>query len=539
MSGALTSGKNDANPAGSRRRWPGSALLVSFALSLAALITPRGALAEPAAQVKVGSKKFTESVILSEVVVQLIRSAGGRAEHRAELGGTTILWNALLAGEIDIYPEYTGTIGEEILSAGKDGAKARPFKGAGGEEAMRAALAERGVVMSRPLGFNNTYAVGMKRAAAEKLGVRTISDLGRHPELALGFSNEFMSRGDGWPSLRDRYGLPQRDVRGLDHDLAYRGLSSGAIAATDLYSTDAEIAYYDILVLKDDLGHFPAYDAVLLHRADLASRAPEAAAAALRLEGKINEATMIGLNARAKLDKIPEPRVAADFLATSLGVRSAIKEEGGRAQRILARTVEHLSLVSVSLFAAILAAIPLGVLAARRPRAGQVILAVVGLVQTIPSLALLVFMIPILGIGGAPAVAALFLYSLLPIVRNTYTGIHDISAPIRESAEALGLPPGARLRLVELPIASRAILGGIKTSAVINVGTATLGALIGAGGYGQPILTGIRLDDVGLILEGAAPAAALALLVQGLFELAERALVPKGLRLRPATSGSE
>jgi osmoprotectant transport system permease protein len=525
------------NTAVLRRRVPRSLFFI-FAVSLAALLTPRAALGDQeAAPIKVGSKKFTESVILSEAVVQLIRSTGRRADHRAELGGTTILWNALLAGEIDIYPEYTGTIGEEILTAGKDGASARSYKGPGGEEAMRAALAQRGVVMSRPLGFNNTYAVGMKRAAAEKLAISAISDLRRHPDLAFGFSNEFMDRGDGWPSLRDRYALPQRDVRGLDHDLAYRGLSSGAIAATDLYSTDAEIAYYDILVLKDDLGHFPAYDAVLLHRADLASRAPEAAAAALRLEGKINEATMIGLNARAKLEKIPEARVAADFIATALDVRGAMRDEGGRAQRILARTGEHLSLVSVSLLAAILAAIPLGVLAARRPRAGQVILAAVGLVQTIPSLALLVFMIPLLGIGGAPAVAALFLYSLLPIVRNTYTGIHDIPAPMRESAEALGLPPGARLRLVELPMASRSILGGIKTSAVINVGTATLGALIGAGGYGQPILTGIRLDDTGLILEGAVPAAALALIVQGLFELAERALVPKGLRLRPAAPG--
>jgi osmoprotectant transport system permease protein len=240
---------------------------------------------------------------------------------------------------------------------------------------------------------------------------------------------------------------------------------------------------------------------------------------------------MIDLNARAKLAKVPETRVANDFLASSFGVRSASKE-GGVAQRILMRTGEHLSLVSISLLAAILAAIPLGIFASRRPRAGQVILAVVGLIQTIPSLALLVFMIPILGIGGAPAVAALFLYSLLPIVRNTYAGLHDIPTHIRESAEALGLPPGARLRLIELPIASRAILAGIKTSAVINVGTATLGALIGAGGYGQPILTGIRLDDTALILEGAAPAAILALAVQGLFELAERALVPKGLRVR-------
>ncbi|HKH21388.1 MAG TPA: ABC transporter permease, partial [Gammaproteobacteria bacterium] len=176
-------------------------------------------------------------------------------------------------------------------------------------------------------------------------------------------------------------------------------------------------------------------------------------------------------------------------------------------------------------------AIPLGIAAAHWQRLGQVILAVAGLIQTIPALALLVFMIPWLGIGGPPAIVALFLYSLLPIVRNTYTGLREISPEIRESAEALGLRALSRLKLVDLPIAMPTILAGIKTSAVINIGTATLGALIGAGGYGQPILTGIRLDDMELILQGAVPAAALALVVQGSFELAERYLVPKGLRL--------
>jgi osmoprotectant transport system permease protein len=191
--------------------------------------------------------------------------------------------------------------------------------------------------------------------------------------------------------------------------------------------------------------------------------------------------------------------------------------------------------VGLSLGAAILISLPLGIAAARLPRFGQVILGAVGIIQTIPSLALLVFMIPLLGIGAPPAILALFLYSLLPIVRNTHAGLTTIPLPIRESAEALGLSGGARLGRVELPMASTSILAGIKTSAVINVGTATLGALIGAGGYGQPILTGIRLDDVGLILEGAIPAAALALLAQGGFELAERYLVPRGLRLKAET----
>jgi osmoprotectant transport system permease protein len=129
------------------------------------------------------------------------------------------------------------------------------------------------------------------------------------------------------------------------------------------------------------------------------------------------------------------------------------------------------------------------------------------------------------------SIVALFLYSLLPIVRSTHAGLVGIAPELRDSAKALGLSAAARLGLVELPLASPSILAGIKTSAIINVGTATLGALIGAGGYGQPILTGIRLDDMRLILEGAVPAALMALAAQAVFELAERFLIPAGLRL--------
>jgi osmoprotectant transport system permease protein len=489
---------------------------------LAVILAATSAVADQGPRLAVGSKSFTESVILGEMLAHLAVDAGATVAHRRQLGGTRILWDALLIGEIDAYPEYTGTITHEIL-AGEGRALA-------GEAAIRAALAGRGIGMTRPLGFNNTYAMGMRPETAARLGIRTISDLRKHPELVFGFGNEFMDRGDGWPALRDRYRLPQTDVTGLDHDLAYRGLEGGDIDVMDLYATDAEIAYYGLSVLVDDLGHFPVYDAVIVYRLDLAERAPEVAAALARLAGRIDEATMASLNARVKIDGESESRVAADFVAGTLAVAAEVQETGWIA-RLWRNTLGHLALVAVSLSAAIVIAIPLGVLAARKPRLGQGILAATGIVQTIPSLALFVFMIPLLGIGGPPAIAALFLYSLLPIVRNTYAGLTDIAPDILESAEAIGLAPGARLGLVELPLAGRAILAGIKTSAVINVGTATLGALIGAGGYGQPILTGIRLDDTGLILEGAVPAAALALLVQGGFELAERLVVPKGLRL--------
>ena len=471
---------------------------------------------------QVGSKKFTESVILGEMVTLLVESRGVPMIHHVQLGGTRILWDALRKGDIDVYPEYTGTITREILAG----------EGLRDEEDIRKSISRFGILMSQPLGFNNTYALGMKEDVAERLGITMISDLRKHPQLKLGFANEFMNRQDGWPGLRQAYGLPQKDVRGLEHELAYVGLQSGAIQVTDLYSTDAEIAYYHLRTLKDDLHFFPTYDAVLLYRSDLVRRWPEGVKAMLGLEGKISESNMIEMNEQAKINKTPANMVAAAFLRKEFGVQVQAKKDSW-VQNVILRTREHLSLVGISLGAAIALSIPLGILAARYSRQGQIILGAVGMIQTVPSLALLVFMIPLLGIGSAPAIVALFLYSLLPIVRNTHSGLQNIPLEIRESAEALGLPYRNRLWRIELPLASPAILSGIKTSAVINVGTATLGALIGAGGYGQPILTGIRLDDMALILEGAIPAAGLALGVQGVFDLAERYFVPKGLRLAP------
>jgi osmoprotectant transport system permease protein len=496
---------------------------VTRALAAALALTLAGtAHAGDGPVLRVASKTFTESVVLGEIVAQLERAAGLQVEHRVGLGGSRLVWNALVSGAVDLYPEYTGTLLDEILAAPASAPRDRAW--------LTAQLASHGVGMTEPLGFNNTYAIGLVAARARALGVATISDLRAHPALRFGFSNEFMSRRDGWPALQRRYQLPQADVQGLDHDLAYRALTSGAIDATDLYTTDAEIQRHGLLALRDDLQFFRRYDAVVLYRLDVPARFGPAALEALRrLEGRIDERRMVALNARAKLERVPEAAVAADFLRDTFGASGAGPAPAA-ARQVLARVLEHLVLVGASLAAAILFAIPLGILAARRRRFGQVVLAVVGVVQTVPTLALLVFMIPLFGIGAVPAIVALFLYGLLPIVRNTHAGLVGIPLALRESAQALGLSPGASLRLVELPLASPLILAGIKSAAVINVGTATLGALIGAGGLGQPIFTGIRLDDVGLILQGAIPASLLALAVQAAFELIERVAVPRGLR---------
>lgn len=469
----------------------------------------------------VASKKFTENVILGEMAARMLQVDDIQVQHRRELGGTRVLWNALVQGNIDVYPEYTGTLRNEIF-AGEDISDMAE---------LRRILEQHGIGMTASLGFNNTYILGMAWNRAERLDITRISDLKRYPQLRFGFSNEFMDREDGWPGLRRHYNLPHEQVRGLDHDLAYRGLAADRLDVVDLYATDAEIQYYDIRPLIDDRDYFPDYHAVFVYRLDKARQYPQAFRNLRKLEGTLDEHRMGVLNAQVKVQHQPEGSVAAEFIRDNFGQITPIPMDS-RLDRFLTNTADHLYMVMVSLIAAIIFAIPLGVAAARYRRPGQVILGGAGIIQTIPALALLVFMIPFFGIGAEPAIAALFLYSLLPIIRNTCSGLQDIPLSLRESAVVLGLPPLARLRMVELPLATRSILAGIKISAVINIGTATLGALIGAGGYGQPILTGIRLDDIGLIMEGAVPAAALALLIQGLFEVLERTLLPRGLRLK-------
>lgn len=468
--------------------------------------------------VVVGAKKFTESVVLAEMGTQLARDAGAKAE-RADLGGTPALWIALTQGDIDAYPEYTGTITREILKADVSD--------------LDAALAPHGVRVSRPLGFRNNYALGMRKDVAAARGITKTSDLRAHPDLRCGFNHEFLDRPDGWPGVKRHYALPQEYVQGMNHTLAYRAVVEKAIDVTEVYTTDGEIAQYDLLVLPDDKTFFPAYEAVWLYRADLEGRHPAVVASLRRLEGAIPEAKMQRMNSAVQADKRAEGEVAAEFVRGELRVE-AVSSDGTLAGRVLVTTGEHLLLVVPSLLAAVLAAVPLGVLAARRPLAGRVVLAASGLLQTVPSLALLLFMIPVMvwlvgkGTGAPPAVAALFLYSLLPIVRNTHAGLTGIPASLRESAAALGLTPFAALWRVELPLAAPTILAGVRTAAVINVGTATLGGFIGAGGYGRPILRGIDKFDVPLMLEGAIPAAVLALAIEGLFGLIERTTPRRG-----------
>lgn len=496
-----------------------TSVCIVFLVSLLLVLPGPAAAQKTDSSLVVGSKKFTENVLLSWMGTHLMRAEGLSVAHREELGGSRFLWEALRRGDIDVYPEYTGTLRQEILAD-----RTIPSN----PDSLRSILAEYGVTMTAPFGFNNTYALGMRTSHAESLGIERISDLRNHPDLTLGFSNEFMERSDGWPSLRGAYDLPQ-SARGVDHDIAYRGIATGQLDVIDLYSTDAEIQRYDLRVLQDDRAYFPDYEAVFLFRRDLATRVPAAVRALKQLERQIPADTMRVLNARSQIEQRDEAEVAAAFVRRTFDVETRADTDS-RLQRLHRYTSEHLVLVGLSLGLAILLGLPLGIIAAKRRLLGPGILLTVGIIYTIPALALLAMMVPPLGLGRVPAVTALFLYSLLPIVWTTYTGLKDIAPPLLDSAEALGLSPFAKLWRIELPLAARSILAGIKIAAVINIGAATLGALIGAGGYGQPILTGIRRANLGLILEGTVPAAVLTILVLAALELLERSVLPRSMR---------
>ncbi len=484
------------------------------------------------ATLNVGSKRFTESYILGEILAQSAMHANeAKVVHKQGLGNTGILFAALQSGSIDIYPEYSGTICFELLKK----------NAAGDLAALNRELAPLGLGAAVPLGFDNTYALAMLDVRAAQLGISSISGLARKPELKLGMSQEFLNRKDGWPLLKSAYTLPFEPL-GLDHGLAYEALAEGKIDLMDIYSTDAKIAKYGLRVLDDDKHFFPSYDALLLYRLDVPGRFPKTWAELQKLEGRISEKQMAAMNAEAELEGNPFSAIAADFLASGTGKKPAGVSSKNLFNLIFAAdfwrlTAEHLLLVFVSLGAAIVLGIPLGICAAYVPAARQPILSAVGVIQTLPSLALLAFLISMLGtIGVIPALIALFLYALLPIVRNAYSGISDIQPSLKEAAQSLGLPFFARLRLIELPLASRAILAGIKTSAVINVGTATIAAFVGAGGYGERIVQGLALNDGATMLAGAIPAAALALMMQGGFELLDRWLIPAGLREKSETT---
>ncbi len=478
---------------------------------------PAALAAEP---IVIGGKIFTESYVLGEIAAQTIESTTHTpVTRKLGMGSTGILFEALKSGAIDVYPDYTGTLAEAIL-------KRPDLKSL---DDIRAALSGMGLTISGSLGFNDTYALAVKASFADAHALKTIGDLiPIQASVRAAFSYEFIDRKDGYPGLVDSYHLnfdPQK-VNRMEHSLSFQALDQNAVDLIDVYSTDAKIKKFDLRLLEDDHNYFPVYQAVWVARKSFVERHPREWQALLGLEGRISAEAMLDMNAQADIQKISFEKIASQFLG------SAAPDSESMLSKILRRTREHLWLVGLSLLFSVVVGIPLGVAAVRFQTAGQAILLSSALIQTVPSLALLCFLIPVFGVGTKPALAALCLYSLLPVVLNTFTGIRGVSPSHLENARAFGLTRRQVLFRVVLPLASPTLLAGIKTATIVSIGTATLAALVGAGGYGAPIVSGLSLNDVPTILTGAIPAALMALVAYGVFELLERVLVPAGLRRR-------
>ncbi|HEY6454299.1 MAG TPA: glycine betaine ABC transporter substrate-binding protein [Steroidobacteraceae bacterium] len=484
-------------------------------LLLAALLAPGVATAD---SIVVGSKIFTESYVLAEIAAQTLEASGPPVPvvRKLGMGSTGILFESLNSGAIDVYPDYTGTLAEAIL-------KTPQLKSV---VQIRAALLKMGIVISEPLGFDNTYALAVREDFANANGLLRISDLARlHARIRCGFSYEFMDRQDGYPGLADRYrlGIDSAHVNRMEHSLTYQAIDQHAVDVIDVYSTDAKIKKFRLRVLTDDLHYFPTYQAVWVARSAFVARYPAQWRALRQWEGRIDQDRMQELNSQVDIDKRNVSEVAAGFRGTIAHAPSAAAQIGRR-------TLEHLWLVGVSLAFSIFVGVPLGIVAARHRRTGQVILTLSAVTQTVPSLALLCFLIPVFGVGAKPALAALCLYSLLPVVLNTFTGIRGIDPRHLENARAFGLTPRQILVSIVLPLASPALLTGIRTATIVSIGTATLAALVGAGGYGVPIVSGLSLNDVPTILTGAIPAAIMAWIAHIAFNLLGRIVIPAGLQ---------
>ena len=467
--------------------------------------------------IRVGAKHFNEGYILSEMIAQVLEDGGYKVERKFNLGGSTVTFEALRNQAIDVYPEYTGTIAKEIL---------KEEKAITMEELNAKVDAIHHLEISKPYGFSNTYALLLDKEVSTKRGLKKISDLVHHPDLRVGLSYEFIERQDGWNKLALFYQLPQK-VTALEHGLAYQAINEKKIDVTDAYSTDGEIKKYNLVLLEDDRHFFPAYQAVSFYSKTFPDKAKQLLN---KLSAVLTEDAMQQLNALALFEKKSHQEIARTFLEQKGLIQISEVMEASSLSKIWAKTWQHLKLTFLALLASMLVAVPVGILIFKNRKISKIILYTTGILQTIPSIALLALMIPFFGIGIFPAVIALFIYALLPILRNTVIGLTAVDPILKKVASAIGLSAWNSLKLVQIPLAMPMILAGIRTAAVINVGTATLAAFIGAGGLGEFIVTGLALNNTNMILMGAVPAAALAVVTELIFEAIEMAVVPRHLR---------
>ncbi|MCO4754318.1 MAG: ABC transporter permease subunit [Bacteriovoracaceae bacterium] len=514
--------------------------MTKLILSLLLLTLLQPSIAQNKPPIVIGSKIFSESIILAEIAAQLFEDKGVKVVRKTNLGGTKVVFDALNAGDIDLYPDYTGTGYVMILKQSGETDPQVVYEIVSKEFSKKFSIA-----WSAPLGFNNTYSLAVRKDDEQFKNINNISDLSNTVERNLIASpHEFMERQDGFNPFKSFYNLnfKSNNVKSLSSGLMYSAIRDKQVDLIISYSTDGRLGAYGLKLLKDDKKFFPPYYAAFLTREEVLQDRPEVAEVFEELEQLISEQDMIKMNDLVDREKREPSEVAKNFLIEK-GLLQGTKTHTKISKNFLSYVVmkknylwkivkEHLLLSFGALFLALAISLPTGILLSRKPKLSSTVFPFINTVQTIPSLALLGFLIPFLGIGYAPAVIALFLYSLLPLVRNTYTGIESVDQDYIEASRGIGLTDWQILLKVEIPLALPVILAGIRTASVIVIGTATLAALVGAGGLGDPIFRGVATVNSNLILLGAVPSALLAIIVDKALGYAETKLVSQGLRAR-------
>ena len=492
----------------------------------------------------IGSKTFTENILLGELLAVLLEEKyQQKVERKLNIGGTKLVFDALNSKQIDVYPDYTGTGYTMILKLSGETRAEKIY-----QIVKQNFLKKFQIHWSPPLGFNNTYTLALQKDDARFKSVNQISELkGKEQNLSLAVGHEFMEREDGYDSFTRMYQLnfPKNKIHTMNPALMYSALKNKKADLIMAYSTNGKIKSYNLKTLEDDKNFFPPYHAAYLTRLGVLKQFPSLKKAFQELKGNINEKEMTNLNYQMEQRKDKPALLAKNFLIKKNILNKKIvqfKKQNligyyfSKRDYFFKIFIEHLVLTFSALFLSLFLSIPIGILSARKKSLEKIVFPIVNTFQTIPGLALLGLLIPFLGIGYAPAILTLFIYSLLPLIRNTYEGIKGVDRDCIEVSIGMGLTPWQVLKKVEIPMALPVIIAGVRTSTVIVVGTATLAALVGAGGLGDPIFRGIATVNSKLIFLGAVPAALLAIVLDKALSLTEKILVSKGLRLRQNSS---
>lgn len=474
-------------------------------------------------RIRIGSKEFTESYVVAEFLAQELEQHFGESiqiERQFGLGATAIAYQALTSDEIDLYPEYTGTLIQTLKLKSDD------------RDRLLDELNTRGLAISAPLGFENSYALAATPEITQDLSLKRVSDLKRQlTQFKIGLTYEFHGRSDGWGQLLRSYPFLQNSVKPtlMEHSLLYTAVKNKRINIVEVYTTDPQIDDLSLVILADDARALPKYDAVFLASLKLQKRSPEVWAFINSLKNKLSAETIRHLNRQVEVVGLSPRQAVRNWLELSKENKVATSKQtqttiAGLKSQLVRRSAEHFSLVVVAFLIAAAIGLPLGVLASDHPRIGRPLLSVSGVLQTVPAIALLVVLVPLTGLGFWTAVTALVAYAAFPIASSTVAGLNSLSIETLDLVRLMHLNQWQALRWVRLPIAKLSILSGLRIALVSTIGNATLAALIGGGGYGALILSGLSTQRIELVFLGAIPAALSAIFVQAAFSWTERTL---------------